>query len=133
MVSYYTFDITDNNISDSWGFKSMKHMSMWITCILLVFITYIWFCFKYILPPVSIEFAKHSTLIPSIYNCSFPFQCIICVSVPVVSLNVFVYSFFSFVLFFYALSLKFISSLPTFCWTKNPIMSKMKWEFFLLW
>ena len=106
-------------------------MSMWITSILFIVVTYIWMRFRFFsLLPGSTEFVKYSTSIYFVYNCLFPPQWWLCMYIPVVSLILFACCLFNFILPFDELSWKIVSSLLTFHWTNNPNTSKNKWQFF---
>ena len=100
----------------------MKHMSMWIICILFIVITYIWMKFYFfIFLPRSTEFGEYSTAIPSTGNFIFPLQYLICISITPFLL-VFLHSM-SLTFYCFLLSWKIIYILPTFHWTKTLKLS----------
>ena len=101
----------------------MKHMSMWIICILFIVITYIWMKFYFFIFFTSInwEFGEYSTAIPSTGNFIFPLQYLICISITPFML-VFLHSM-SLTFYCFLLSWKIIYILPTFHWNKTLKLS----------
>ena len=110
----------------------MKRTSMWITCILFIFVTYIWmeFIFFFVVTRINSNWKN-------IQQHYFPFR--IVYFFPNFN-SVFLYRLFRWI-FLHILSLTLycfscnsvetiISGLPTLHWTKNPDLSKMKCLFF---
>ena len=111
----------------------MKHMSMWITCILFIVVTYIWMYLRFFsLLPGSIKFVNiEQQYLPLIIVYFHP------------NIEV-VFPYLLFCWIFHSLSLSLycflvhyheniLSSPPAFHWTKNPNTSKIKWQFFYCW
>ena len=107
----------------------MKHMSMWITCILFAVVTYIcMMLYFYLHRPTEVGNIQQKYLpLIIVYfhpNIEFLFQYwlfwwILCI--------IFIWLY----IYIWCIIMEtLISSLPTFNWTKNPDMINIKWEFF---